>query len=262
MGRLNKGQASKSAATPVTVKKYFTRESANNTMTLNSASGDKTESSSRSVETTELDDAAPTIKRDHKDLKEGLLKSFTSLISELLQPLQTQLNELAKDLSDTSKIAENAAELTLTLQGEVKVLKSSEKQSAVRISALENKWRQFNLKLKEMGENVEEGKELSQFISTWLASILELTEGGLPVYGGSATAATPRRSGVADHTPAVRRGWAHCSTPHRASVRGSKSEGAFPATPPTIGGDFGAGLSRRSCRLMQPASLAPDPPNR
>ncbi|KAL8220470.1 UNVERIFIED_CONTAM: hypothetical protein K2H54_047109 [Gekko kuhli] len=71
-------------------------------------------SSSRPLDTGDNDDAAPSTKKDLKELKEDLLKSFTSLVTELLQPLQTQLNEMAKDLNDTSNIAENTAELNAT----------------------------------------------------------------------------------------------------------------------------------------------------
>ncbi|KAL8199237.1 UNVERIFIED_CONTAM: hypothetical protein K2H54_037873 [Gekko kuhli] len=104
----------------------------------------------------EGNDLAPSTKQDLVLLKEELLNSLSSRVTELILPLQTQLNELIKDLRDTSKIAENTAEIALTLQDDIKTLRSSEQQTNNRLTALENRWRSLNLKFRGMEEGLEE----------------------------------------------------------------------------------------------------------
>ncbi|KAL8219088.1 UNVERIFIED_CONTAM: hypothetical protein K2H54_004619 [Gekko kuhli] len=128
--------------------------------------------------------SAPSTKKDliqlKEELKVELLNSFTSRVTELIQPIQAQLSELVKDLRDTSKIAENTAELALTLQDDVKTLRTSETQINNRLTSLENRWRLLNLKFRGIGEGMEEGKELTNFLATWLAGILGMEEGKTP----------------------------------------------------------------------------------
>ncbi|KAL8207133.1 UNVERIFIED_CONTAM: hypothetical protein K2H54_045637 [Gekko kuhli] len=45
------------------------------------------------------------------------------------------------------------------------------------LSAPEHHWRQLNLKLRGMAEGVQQGKDVEQFVSEWLASELELEDG-------------------------------------------------------------------------------------
>ncbi|KAL8190354.1 UNVERIFIED_CONTAM: hypothetical protein K2H54_049060 [Gekko kuhli] len=105
---------------------------------------------------TEGNDSAPTTKQDQVLLKDELLTAISTKVTELIQPLQTQLNELVKDLRDTSKIAENTAELALTMQDDIKTLRSSEQQHTHRPIALENRWRSLNLKFRGLDEGLEE----------------------------------------------------------------------------------------------------------
>ncbi|KAL8178902.1 UNVERIFIED_CONTAM: hypothetical protein K2H54_057561 [Gekko kuhli] len=100
--------------------------------------------------------SAPTTKQDLVLLKEELLQAITTRVTDLIQPMQVQLAELAKDLRDTSKIAENTAELTLSLQDDVKTLRSTDQHLNSRITSLENRWRMLNLKFRGIAEGMEE----------------------------------------------------------------------------------------------------------
>ncbi|KAL8190618.1 UNVERIFIED_CONTAM: hypothetical protein K2H54_056457 [Gekko kuhli] len=100
--------------------------------------------------------SAPSTKNDLLLLKEELLQAIKTTVTEVIQPLQTQLNELVKDLHDTSKIAENTAEIALTLQDDVKSLRSTDVQLNTRLTALENRWRMPNLKFRGIEEGMEE----------------------------------------------------------------------------------------------------------
>ncbi|KAL8163029.1 UNVERIFIED_CONTAM: hypothetical protein K2H54_003510 [Gekko kuhli] len=103
--------------------------------------------------------SAPSTKNDLILLKEELLQAITSRVTELIHPLQTQLNELVNDLCDTPKIAENTAELALTLQDDVKTLRSSDSHLNTRLTALQNRWRMLNLKFRGIEEGMEEARK-------------------------------------------------------------------------------------------------------
>ncbi|KAL8195858.1 UNVERIFIED_CONTAM: hypothetical protein K2H54_001067 [Gekko kuhli] len=60
----------------------------------------------------------PLTKNDLSELKEDLLNSMSTLVTKLIQPLQLSIDDLRKDLKETSTLAENASELALTLQEE------------------------------------------------------------------------------------------------------------------------------------------------
>ncbi|KAL8221522.1 UNVERIFIED_CONTAM: hypothetical protein K2H54_069111 [Gekko kuhli] len=126
------------------------------------------------------DDAIVT-KRDLKEDRQILIQEISSLVKDLMQPLQTSLTDLVKEVKDAAKMAETASELALKMQSEVRALQSTEQLTLNRIAALERKWRQRNLKFRGLEEGVEQNKDLPSFIASWLASVLELEEGIAPI---------------------------------------------------------------------------------
>ncbi|KAL8176572.1 UNVERIFIED_CONTAM: hypothetical protein K2H54_036445 [Gekko kuhli] len=60
----------------------------------------------------------PLTKQDLCDLREDLLAAMSTMVATLLQPVQQSINEVRHDLKETSRIAENASEMALTLQEE------------------------------------------------------------------------------------------------------------------------------------------------
>ncbi|KAL8221430.1 UNVERIFIED_CONTAM: hypothetical protein K2H54_067639 [Gekko kuhli] len=125
------------------------------------------------------DDAIVT-KRDLKEDRQILIQEISSLVKDLMQPLQISLSDLVKEVKDTAKMAETASELALKLQGEVRALQSTEQLTLNRIATLEGKWRQLNLKFRGLEEGVEQNNDLPVFMASWIASVLELEDGIAP----------------------------------------------------------------------------------
>ncbi|KAL8219249.1 UNVERIFIED_CONTAM: hypothetical protein K2H54_015881 [Gekko kuhli] len=57
-------------------------------------------------------------KQDLCELREDLLAAMSSMVANLLQPVQLSINNLRKDIKEASQIAENASEMALMLQEE------------------------------------------------------------------------------------------------------------------------------------------------
>ncbi|KAL8221262.1 UNVERIFIED_CONTAM: hypothetical protein K2H54_062760 [Gekko kuhli] len=112
----------------------------------------------------------------HKDLH----RSLREAVEEIIQPINTRLNDFMAELRDTSKKADTNATICTSLQEEVGKLKNSNTDFNARIMTLENRWRQSNLKLRGFEEGAEENSDLATFISSWLARVLQLEDGVAP----------------------------------------------------------------------------------
>ncbi|KAL8178658.1 UNVERIFIED_CONTAM: hypothetical protein K2H54_054693 [Gekko kuhli] len=112
----------------------------------------------------------------HKDLH----RSLREAVEEIIQPINVQLADFMAELRETSKKADTNATICSTLQEEVRNLKNSDIETNARIIALENRWRQTNLKLRGFEEGAEENSDLATFISSWLAHVLQLEDGVAP----------------------------------------------------------------------------------
>ncbi|KAL8185512.1 UNVERIFIED_CONTAM: hypothetical protein K2H54_053758 [Gekko kuhli] len=62
--------------------------------------------------------SAPLTKEDLSDLREDLLQAMSTMVSKLIQPIQQSIDDMRKELKETSTLAENASEMALTLQDE------------------------------------------------------------------------------------------------------------------------------------------------
>ncbi|KAL8221432.1 UNVERIFIED_CONTAM: hypothetical protein K2H54_067645 [Gekko kuhli] len=131
--------------------------------------------------TQEPDEEAPLTRRDLREDRQTLIKEITTLVTDLVKPLQATINDLVKEIKDTSKMMENASEMALTLQKDVQLLQTKELSTTNRITALENRWRQLNLKFRGFEEGAEQNKDLPTFMAHWLAEVLELEEGVTPI---------------------------------------------------------------------------------
>ncbi|KAL8203372.1 UNVERIFIED_CONTAM: hypothetical protein K2H54_050258 [Gekko kuhli] len=99
---------------------------------------------------------SPISKKDILDLKEDLQNFFKASMAELLHPVQAKLDKLTEGLGAAGWAAESALEAVEALQIDVKTLKHSETLMQAKITNLENRWRQFNVKLRGMEEGAEQ----------------------------------------------------------------------------------------------------------
>ncbi|KAL8170044.1 UNVERIFIED_CONTAM: hypothetical protein K2H54_062259 [Gekko kuhli] len=129
----------------------------------------------------EPDDEAPLTRRDLREDRQTLIKEITTLVTDLVKPLQATINDLVKEIKDASKMVETASEMALTLQKDVQLLQTKEMSTANRITALENRCRQLNLKFRGFEEGAEQTKDLPTFMAHWLAEVLELEDGVMPI---------------------------------------------------------------------------------
>ncbi|KAL8215409.1 UNVERIFIED_CONTAM: hypothetical protein K2H54_001202 [Gekko kuhli] len=107
------------------------------------------------VDTSEKQDS-PSSKRDIQELKDDLQAFFRTLMTELLQPVHAKLEELTEGLGAAGRAAESTLEMAEKVQDEVAVLKRSEAIMQTKLSNLENRWRQQNLKFQGIPEGAEQ----------------------------------------------------------------------------------------------------------
>ncbi|KAL8207723.1 UNVERIFIED_CONTAM: hypothetical protein K2H54_061004 [Gekko kuhli] len=103
---------------------------------------------------------SPSSKKDIQDLKEDLQTFFKTSMAELLTPVQAKLDELTEGLGAAGRAAASALDTAESLQTEVMTLKRSEALLQTKISTLENRWRQFNLKFRGIEEGTEQDLSL------------------------------------------------------------------------------------------------------
>ncbi|KAL8202289.1 UNVERIFIED_CONTAM: hypothetical protein K2H54_009015 [Gekko kuhli] len=165
------GQKEKTASTkPNSVATYFRPDASPSTPQA---------SISKMADATEISDHqdSPSSKRDIQELKDDLQSFFKSSMAELLHPVHAKLEELTDDLGAAGCETESALEMAGKVQTDVAALKRSEAIMQTKISNLENRWRQLNLKFRGILEGVEQGtKDLPLFISRWLAKELKTNE--------------------------------------------------------------------------------------
>ncbi|KAL8221569.1 UNVERIFIED_CONTAM: hypothetical protein K2H54_070134, partial [Gekko kuhli] len=112
----------------------------------------------------------------HKDLH----RSLRETVEELIQPINTRLDDFISELKETTKKADANTATCVTLQEEVRHLQDTNIDLSTRLLAMENRWRQHNLKFRGFEEGVEENTELPVFLSNWLAHALQLEDGVAP----------------------------------------------------------------------------------
>ncbi|KAL8221125.1 UNVERIFIED_CONTAM: hypothetical protein K2H54_059709 [Gekko kuhli] len=110
------------------------------------------------TEPTELSDHqdSPSSKRDIQELKDDLQSFFKSSMAELLHPVHAKLEELTDGLGAAGRTAESALEMAEKVQTDVAALKRSGAIMQSKISNLENRWHQLNLKFRGITEGAEQ----------------------------------------------------------------------------------------------------------
>ncbi|KAL8221111.1 UNVERIFIED_CONTAM: hypothetical protein K2H54_059407 [Gekko kuhli] len=116
------------------------------------------------VEQEESRDELIISKQELVDIHKDLHRTLREAVEEIVLPLKTQFNDFMQELRDTAKKAQDNAETCATLQKEVSKLQNSETDTNLRLLALENRWRQHNLKFRGFEEGVEENKDLALFM--------------------------------------------------------------------------------------------------
>lgn len=99
-------------------------------------------------------------------------------VAKFINPLTKQLISI---LYNTSKLAEVAMELPQLTQREVLSLQQHEISTNKRLLPLKNNEKTLHLKFKGLPENAVESKDLINFMSSWLATQLQLVEGVTPL---------------------------------------------------------------------------------
>lgn len=112
-----------------------------------------------------------------KKMEAALLDKITSLIA----PLTTQIQDIKQNLEQVSQTAESAMELAITNQESSRQMQSHQDWVTEKIMLMENQMKMKNLKMRGFPEGSEESTELRVFISTWLASQLQLEDGVAPL---------------------------------------------------------------------------------
>lgn len=100
----------------------------------------------------------------------GLLHKIT----ELIQPISNKLEQFTLSLQTIAGVAEVAMELGITHKDDLKALQDSDMRHSEQLVILGNKQRFFNLKFRGLDELVGKDSDLTIYMSTWLASALDL----------------------------------------------------------------------------------------
>lgn len=130
-------------------------------------------------------------------LREQLMQIEAKIIDKmtaLIAPLTAQIQELKDTISQVAQTADAAMELGMTVQDSTGQLQRQATWAADKIIALENQIKINNIKLRGFPEGVEDSTELRAFISSWLASQLDLEEGIAPVLDAAYRIGPPRKS--------------------------------------------------------------------
>lgn len=112
---------------------------------------------------------------------ESLEKGLLSKITDLIQPLTEKIDHLTVSLQKVASVAEGAMNLSTTQQEEIKAIQITEEQHAEQLAILGNRQRFYNLKFRALEEKIEGDMDLAMYLSTWLASVLNLS-GEAPIY--------------------------------------------------------------------------------
>lgn len=112
----------------------------------------------------------------HTRMETTLLEKLTALIA----PQNAQIQSLQESVTQLTQTAENAMELGLANQDSTRRMQRHSEWATEKILFLENQLRMENLKFRGFPEGAEESKDLKGFISTWLATIMNLEEGISP----------------------------------------------------------------------------------
>lgn len=135
------------------------------------------------------------------DLRAKLNSCFLKLeatmmekIQALMAPLTAQLQDMRQNVTQVAQTADAAMELGLANQDTTRQLQKSSDWAADKILMLEKQLKMDNLKLCGFPEGSKENQELKIFISTWLASQLQLEEGIEPMILAAYRLKPPRRA--------------------------------------------------------------------
>lgn len=102
-------------------------------------------------------------------------------IKELMAPLNAQLKDLEQNFPQLAQTTDAAMELGLANQESSRHLQKSCDWATEKIMLLENQLKMENLKLHGFPEGCKETKELKAFVSSWLASKMQLEDGVAPL---------------------------------------------------------------------------------
>lgn len=144
------------------------------------------------------DHAAPITRSDlQTELASCFLKleaTMTEKITALMAPLTAQLQELQQTVPQVAQTADSSMELGLMNQDTTQQLQKNQDWAAEKILMLENQLKMANLKLRGFPEGSEENQDLIVFISTWLATQLQLEDGVAPTLLAAYRLGPPRRA--------------------------------------------------------------------
>lgn len=112
----------------------------------------------------------------------------------MITPITTQIKEIQTNVTQIAQTADAAMELGLASQDTRRQLQKNSEWAMDKIIMLENQLKQFNIKTRGFPEGAEESTELRIFISTWLASHMDLEDGVAPLLDVVYRLGPPRRA--------------------------------------------------------------------
>lgn len=120
--------------------------------------------------------------------------ALSEKITALIAPLTAQVQEIKQCLEQVSQTADSAMDLAITNQDTTRQLQTQQDWATDKIIAIENQLKLKNLKLRGFPEGCEENTELRIFISTWLATLMQLEEGVAPLLDAAYRLGPTRRA--------------------------------------------------------------------
>lgn len=102
-------------------------------------------------------------------------------LAALIQPLTEQISQLNLSVQATAKLAEGAMDMCVAQNEDIRALQAETESQAERIAIVSNRQRFFNLKFRGMHEKAEQNTEIKTCMETWLAGVLKLGEGAVPI---------------------------------------------------------------------------------
>lgn len=115
-------------------------------------------------------------------------------MTDLIAPISAQMEELKTTVTQVAQTADTAMELGMAVQDSTGQLQQQSAWAMDKIISLENQLKINNIKLRGFPEGVEESTELRIFISTCLATQLDLEEGIAPLLDAAFRIGPPRKT--------------------------------------------------------------------
>ncbi|KAL8183939.1 UNVERIFIED_CONTAM: hypothetical protein K2H54_001657 [Gekko kuhli] len=95
-------------------------------------------------------------------------KSILDNMSSFFKPFYAQMEEMRKDLKDTTETAEKALNVSLSTQNDIHQLQQLEDILAEKAIKADLTMRQNNLKIRGLSEKIGKQEDLTEILTTWL----------------------------------------------------------------------------------------------